>query len=141
MAPNRHLPGKEVIVDGVTREIHATLERFGELVAARHPDALAQFAPGDATMLVGSEAGEIARGRPAIDAFLQGLFRRPETITWAWDEVAVASAGEVAWAYAEGHVVIRRGAQETRLPYRLTAVFQKIGTTWKWRHFHGSEPA
>lgn len=128
-------------MDDMTREIRATLERFGELVAAKHPDAVAQFAPGDDIMLVGSESGEIARGRRAIEAFLRDLFTRPDVITWAWDDVEVCSAGEVAWAYAEGRVVIRRGAEETLVPYRLTAIFQKVGDVWKWRHFHGAEPA
>lgn len=128
-------------MDDVTHEIRAALERFGELVAAKHPDAVEQFASGDATMLVGSEPGEIARGRREIDAFLQELFSRPDVITWVWDDVEVSSAGEVAWAYAEGHVVIRRGAEETLVPYRLTAIFQKVGSAWKWRHFHGAEPA
>lgn len=85
--------------------------------------------------------GEIARGRAAIDAILQGLFSRPETITWTWDEVEVSSAGEVAWAYAEGHVLIQGSDEEKPLPYRLTAVIQKIGNAWKWRQFHGAEPA
>ena len=52
----------------------------------------------------------------------------------------MSSVGDVAWLYAEGHVVISRDASEHRSPYRLTGVLERRAGTWRWRLFHGSEP-
>lgn len=125
----------------VSNEIRETLERFGRLVSARDMDAVAEFAPREDVLLVGSEQGEITRGRGALAAFLQEIFHRPETFTWEWTSVEVSSVGDVAWLYAEGHVLVRRDANENRAPYRLTGIFERVEGVWRWRQFHGSEPA
>jgi ketosteroid isomerase-like protein len=52
----------------------------------------------------------------------------------------VSSVGDVAWLYAEGHVVISGDDSEQRSPYRLTGVLERMAGTWRWRLFHGSEP-
>lgn len=124
----------------VRTEILETLDRFGRLVEQRGLQVLDEFAVTDATLLVGSDAGEVARGPTELAAFFRRIFDRVETFGWQWERIDVHGVGLVAWLYAEGHVVVR-GSTEVRLPYRLTAVFERIGDTWKWRHFHGAEPA
>ena len=51
------------------------------------------------------------------------------------------SHGDVAWLFASGEVVVTDHGADTRVPYRLTGVLERRNGAWKWRQFHGSEPA
>ena len=104
-------------------------------------DALEQFADCEDIMLVGSEAGEVVRGRVELGDFLCRIFERPETFTWDWSRVETSCVGKLAWIYGQGELVVHRGAGQKRAPYRLTGVFENVKGAWRWRHLHGSEPA
>ena len=122
---------------GSTAGIEDALWRLGRLMYERDP-AIAEEFMTDA-MLVGSEPGEVARGREAIRALFAGIHARPYRVTWQWDSVDATVEGELGWFFAEGSVVIDDGGQ-TRLAYRLAGVLQHLEDTWRWRLFHGSEP-
>jgi len=108
------------------------------LVSARNPEVLGEFAQ-DA-LLVGSEEGEIAEGHEALAALFQRLFDQPLRVSWEWQRVRASSVPGVAWLFAEGHVVIVEGAEEKRVPYRLSGVLHWQHDRWVWRQFNGSEP-
>jgi ketosteroid isomerase-like protein len=91
-------------------------------------------------MLVGSEPGEIVRGGAALAAFFAALFAASVRLTWNWQTVEISNAGDTAWFFAEGEVVIQGSDGERRRPYRLSGVLSRIEDAWKWRLFHGSEP-
>lgn len=122
------------------RGVRKTLIRLNDGLARRDLALVDDFAAGADTLLVGSEVGEVARGRAGVAAHLKTLFDRPQTIAFAWREVEVSVHGHVAFLHAEGEVVVRGDDGETRRPYRLTGVLVLQGGLWKWRLYHGSEP-
>ena len=119
-------------------EIDATLRRLGRMLFDRDPAISDQFA--EDALLVGSEPGEIARGREAIRALLGQLMARPARYIWDWASVDIRVDGDMGWLFAEGAVVQSDGAGRIEVPYRLSAVFGWDGTRWVWKLFHGSEP-
>jgi ketosteroid isomerase-like protein len=126
---------------GAERGVRRALVRLNERLASRDPAVIDEFMPDDDTQLVGSELGEVAHGRAAVEAHFRKLYDRTETLTFDWREVDVSVHGPIAWLHAEGHAVVREAGAERRRPYRLTGVFELSHGQWKWRLFHGSEPA
>ena len=120
----------------------ATLDRFGDACSRMDvAAALNVFAADDDILLVGSEAGEMARGRDAMEAFLRRVLRAAGGYSWAWDWRTVSHAGSVAWIFAEGTARAGGGPEAVSIPYRVSIVLEMQGDIWRWRLFHGSEPA
>lgn len=126
---------------GAERGVRKALMRLNDFLLKRDLGLLDEFMPDDDTLLVGSEIGEVARGRAGLEAHFRSLYGRPQTISFDWREVEVSVHGTIAWLHAEGHVVLHGDAGDERRVYRLTGVFELHGGRWKWRLFHGSEPA
>jgi hypothetical protein len=99
-----------------------------------------EFAAGDETLLIGSEAGEIAAGRKEIEAFFNRVYARQTIFSWEWDRMDVRHAGNLAWLFANGQVVLSVGKEQRRTPYRITGVLEYQDGHWLWRQYHGSEP-
>ena len=91
-------------------------------------------------IFVGSEPGELARGRDELTQLFGAMFQSPATVQFEWASVEANSTGDTAWFYAEGTVVIVAPDREQRRPYALTGVIEKGRQGWRWRLFHGSEP-
>ena len=91
-------------------------------------------------ILVGSEQSDLSRGREAIAAHLGRIFTRAYTIQFDWKSVEASRAGETAWFFADGELVISSAAGDERRPYNLTGVLVESKRGWRWRLFHGSEP-
>lgn len=119
-------------------EIDATLRRLGRMLFDRDEAFADEFA--EDGMLVGSEPGEIARGREAIRKLVAGLYALPARHIWDWRTVDVRVEGDLAWLFAEGELVRSDGDGRSGLAYRVSGVFGWNGQRWLWRLFHGSEP-
>ena len=119
----------------------AGLDRLGSLLSAKDIAFVDEFAASADVRLIGSEAGEIAEGRVAIEALVRKLYALPVSLGWEWARRSASVAGTVAWVFAEGDVVIGRTGTVERVPYRMTGVLELDGGRWRWRQFHGSEPA
>jgi alpha-ketoglutarate-dependent taurine dioxygenase len=117
-----------------------TLERFQAMVAARDPAILSEFSDEADVRLVGSEANEVATGPAELEALVRRFFELPVQIRWEWQSRDVSFVGNIAWIFAQGDAVLRGEGMEQRVPYRMTGVLERRGDTWRWRHFHGSEP-
>ncbi|MCR5879133.1 nuclear transport factor 2 family protein [Phenylobacterium sp. J367] len=127
---------------GAERGVRQALIRLNQHLAKRDLALVDEFMPDHDTLLVGSELGEVARGPDGLRRHFQALFDRTDTLVFDWREVEVSVHGPIAWLHAEGHAVVREaGATEHRRAYRLTGVFALHHGQWKWRLFHGSEPA
>lgn len=124
-----------------SQEVLAALDALGRRIAAKDPAFVELFAPDDDVRLIGSEHGELAEGRAAIGALLAGFFASPVRLGWEWSRRDATVAGDIAWLFADGVVVVGDADGEARRPYCLTGVLQRIGGEWRWRLFHGSEPA
>jgi len=123
---------------GNTAGLEDALWRLGRLMYERSPAMADEFAA-DA-MLVGSEPGEIARGREAIRVLIARIHGRPYRATWQWDSVDASVEGSIGWILAEGHFVAEEAGEQRRLAYRLAGVLHHVDNIWRWRLFHGSEP-
>jgi uncharacterized protein (TIGR02246 family) len=118
--------------------IESALSQLGRMLFDRDAAFADQFLA-DA-VLVGSEAGEVARGREAIRALLARFHDLPDRYTWDWQRIDVETAGAVAWLFAEGSVVASGARGRLARPYRLSGVLERHDGVWRWRLFHGSEP-
>ena len=125
---------------GAERGVRQALVRLNALLAKRDLAVLDEFMPDEDTLLVGSEVGEVARGRAALGEHFRKLYAMPQTLSFDWREVEVSVHGPIAWLHAEGHAVLHGDAADERRAYRLTGVFELSHGVWKWRLFHGSEP-
>lgn len=127
--------------DADTRSaVRAVLERFFHLVSTRDMRVLAEFAPGDDVLLVGSDAGEIATGPQEIEAFFTRIFARPPTFSWKSRRIHVSQAGDIAWFFADGEMTVESAQGPEKAPYRISGVLERIGDQWLWRQYHGSNP-
>ncbi|WP_297697007.1 nuclear transport factor 2 family protein [Phenylobacterium sp.] len=137
LAPLVAAPPQRVAERGVRR----ALIRLNELVGRRDRAVLDDFVPAADTMLISSQSGEIARGPSEIGAYIDRLYAQPEAVSWAWRRVEVSVRGEIAWVIADGEIVFHGDEGDRRAPYRLTGVLEHRLDRWRWRLFHGSQPA
>jgi hypothetical protein len=121
--------------------ILARLARLGELMFARDPAVVDELWTEAGFVLYGSEVGEVARTRAELTHLFDELYARPFRIRWLWDNPAVSLAGDVAWLATECQLELTYPDRVERLPYRITAVFQRIAGQWRWRLYSGSEPS
>ena len=118
------------------------MDRLRSGLWARDPGVIDVFTDDPDVLLVGSDDGEVARGRDGIGALMLGLFALPVRLWWDWKSRDVGMAGDVAWVFADCDVVIADADGEKRKPYRITGVLQRAADgCWRWRQFHGSQPA
>ena len=100
--------------------------------------AVAELFLSDA-LLVGSEPGEVARGRTAIAALLGAIHAMDYTVWWDLPQLDSGGNDQQVWFFAEGDVVLA-GAQKRRLPYRVSGTLARTEAGWRWALYHGSEP-
>lgn len=124
----------------VKAQVKEVLERFNDLVSTQNMQVLSEFAPGDDVILIGSEVGEVVTGREAIEAFFVRIFARDTTCSWEWERIDVSHAGDLAWFFAEGRVILSTAKGQRKAPYRISGVLEHHEGKWLWRHYHGSEP-
>src|SRR5215212_6746156 len=116
---------------------------LGEFRAAvserRLEGVLSLFAPDADATLIGSSTGEIARGPVELRAFLERTFTSAaHAISWEWDDVSISAAGDVAWLWLEGALVLDG---RSAVAYRISGVLERRQGRWLWSLFHGSEPS
>lgn len=126
--------------DAQTRE--EILFALGELRSAvsqrRLEGVLALFTPDADTTVIGSSLGEIARGPIEMRAFFERVFAGARSVSWEWDDVSVSSAGDTAWLWLEGALVLDGRSDRG---YRISGVLERRQGRWLWTLFHGSEPS
>jgi ketosteroid isomerase-like protein len=119
-------------------EVREALARLNALLLKHDPAIVDEFLP--EAVFIGSEADEVLVGRDQLAPFFKRVVEGAVTVSWDWKRTDVSVAGNVAWVFAQGEVVIASAGKENRRPYRVTAVLERGGAKWKWRLFHGSEP-
>lgn len=124
----------------VRTQVRQVLERFNQLVSTKNQQVLAEFASSDEVLLIGSDDGEIATGRQELEAFFTRIFSNETTYSWEWDRVDVWHAGNLAWFFADGQVVLTTTKEQRKSPYRITGIMERRDGRWLWKQYHGSEP-
>jgi ketosteroid isomerase-like protein len=129
-----------VQADAATREeVLLALGEFRAAVSERRLEgALSLFAPDADATVIGSSLGEIARGPTELRAFLEQIFASPQAVSWEWDDVSISAAGDVAWLWLEGALVLDGRSDRA---YRISGVLERRSGRWLWTLFHGSEPS
>ena len=117
--------------------VRAALGELNGAMRGRDPAIAELFLP-DA-LLVGSEPGEVARGRPAIATLLGAIHAKDYTVWWDLPQVDSGGSDQQVWFFAQGEVVLA-GAATRRLPYRVSGALFHTAGGWRWALFHGSEP-
>jgi hypothetical protein len=120
----------------------AAVDRLLALYGTRNPWILDEFAEEVPVLFVPSFLVEPARGRGELAALMKRLFDLPFQLTWEWHDREVwMEHANMACIFAKGEVVVSGDSREERRPYTLTGVLERQGDSWKWRQFHGSQPA
>jgi ketosteroid isomerase-like protein len=127
----------------VEAEIQTAINEFSE--ASSRGDlagVLAKFDDQADILLVGSDKGEIYKGRAAIEVWLGSLYKA-NGFSWQMDRVDISHNGDTAWAFVDGRMnVTNKSTGELRFskPYRFSVVFVRKENGWAMRLFHGSAP-
>jgi hypothetical protein len=66
-----------------------------------------------------------AQGRPELEAFFSRVFAREVAFSWEWERLEADQAGEVAWFFAEGRVVLTSPQEQRKAPYRVSGVVER----------------
>ena len=116
---------------------------FEALTAERNADAGTQlFAPDDDVVMWGSDEPEQAVGLAAVGALHRGIAAFSGRLAFRWHQRHVHVEGGAAWVNAAGELTVDSPRAEPRTSsYRLTAVFVRRDSRWRWHTFSGSEPA
>ncbi len=94
----------------------------------------------DDVMLVGSDKGEICKGKEQLRAWLSAIFAHAN-FSWEMKTIDIDANGKTAWVFVNGTMIIQWDTGQTkRTPYRFTGIMVRKHNTWKWRLFNGSIP-
>jgi uncharacterized protein (TIGR02246 family) len=126
---------------GAEKEIAALIDAYNEAVAQKNIDrAMAAFAPGSDTMVLGTGKGESWRGPEEIREAHLHFFKsfEKETAAPVWRHITVA--GNVAWAASLCHLADENQGKKNEFFMNLSAVFQQQGGKWHIVLLHISNP-
>jgi uncharacterized protein (TIGR02246 family) len=122
--------------------VRDTLAAMNAVLAQRDSAGfMALFEDNDDIVLVGSDKGEVFKGRAAVGGFLQMLYGLPFVFSFDMPDVTVHREKHQAWLFADGEMVhTRADGSSTRRPYRITLVMKMQDHAWRWQLFSGSVP-
>jgi hypothetical protein len=133
----------------VDAPVDALVDALGAAFLSGDPDrVLGHFASTGHIVYAGSEPGEVAVGRVALQALLAELFGRDERYSWRTTSVSAAGTATTLYVVADADLLIHPEppgapvfpATET-IPYRVSGVLEREAAGWRWRLCQGSEPA
>jgi ketosteroid isomerase-like protein len=127
--------------DKIKNEITEALKIWNAAAKNANVDqCLSLFDNSDNIMLVGSDKGEINKGKEQINEWLTKIFG-VANFCWDMDRIDIDYKDNTAWVFVEGTMIVefQKGGSK-RTPYRFTGIMVKKKGKWKWRLFNGSIP-
>jgi ketosteroid isomerase-like protein len=127
--------------DKVKAEITEALKIWNAAGKSANVDqSMALFDDSENIMLIGSDKGEVNKGKAQCKEWLTQIFGFA-SFSWEMDSINIDSNGKTAWVFVEGTMVVefKQGGSK-RTPYRFTGILIKKKDGWKWRLFDGSAP-
>lgn len=125
----------------VKKEITAALETWND--AAKSRDLMrfmGLFDNSESIMLVGSDSGEVFKGKEQIEGWAKKLVNYA-SFSWDMQKIDIDHNGNTAWIFMDGFMIVTNDKGKTsKFPYRFTGILVKVKGTWKWRLFDGSAP-
>ncbi len=127
--------------DKIKIEITETLNVWNTIGKINNVDeVMSQFDSSENIILVGSDNGEIYRGKKQIKGWLDQLLKHAG-FSWEMNKIDIDYNDNTAWVFVEGKMVVNWDSGEThKTPYRFTGIMVKKKGVWKWRLFDGSIP-
>lgn len=125
----------------VKSEITKTLETWNNSCKNGNlEEVMSMFDDSDNIMVVGSDKGEISKGKDEISKWLGQLFGFAG-FSWEMNRIDTDNNGKTAWVFMDGKMIVNfhKGGQRIT-PYRFTGIMVKKNGIWKWRLFNGSVP-
>jgi ketosteroid isomerase-like protein len=125
----------------VKSEITETLTKWNAACKSANIDlVMSMLDTTDGLMVVGSDNGEINKGKDEVKAWISQLFGFAG-FSWEMKRVDIDSNGKTAWIFMDGKMIVdfNKGGQKVT-PYRFTGILVKKKDGWKWRLFDGSVP-
>jgi ketosteroid isomerase-like protein len=128
--------------DKVKSEITETLNLWN--TTAKNADVdkfMSLFDDTENIMLVGSDSGEIFKGKIQIRGWLGQLFKN-NSFSWEMNRIDIDSYANTAWVFVDGSMIVsnKKSGKMRKTPYRFTGIMVKVQDVWKWRLFDGSNP-
>jgi len=126
--------------------IRQTLIDMNTLCAARYARGfMALFDDREDILFVGSDKGEIFRGKDGVKQFTEILFAMPFVFSFDLQNVSISQDGNSAWVFVDGNMIHTGDRGESagkvsKKPYRFSIAMMKKGGLWKWQLFHGAVP-
>ncbi len=91
-------------------------------------------------MMVGSDKGEIFKGKDEIRTWLTALLKHAG-FSWEMNRIDIDGYKKTAWVFIDGFMIVKWDTGQSRKgPYRFTGIMVKKKGVWKWRLFNGSIP-
>jgi ketosteroid isomerase-like protein len=122
-------------------EITKTLETWNTACKnANLEQVMSMFDNTENIMVVGSDKGEISKGKEEIINWVGKLFKNAG-FSWEMNRIDIDNNGKTAWVFVDGKMIVNfhKGGQRIT-PYRFTGIMVKKNGAWKWRLFDGSVP-
>ena len=125
----------------VNKSILETLKMWN--TAAENADvaqAMLLFDNSENIMLIGSDKGEVNKGKVQIKEWLTQIFDFAG-FSWEMTRIDIDHHGKTAWVFVDGSMIVKlKKGEPFKKPYRFSGIMVKKHNKWKWRLFDGSEP-
>ena len=125
----------------INKEIRSALELWNTTCKSRNIEKTMElFDKSPDIIVVGSDSGEIFKGKEQIENWMKMLFSH-RSFSWDMTRVDIDSNGNTAWVFMDGFMIVTTDkGKSARFPYRFSAVLVKVKNDWKWRMFDGAVP-
>jgi|APCry1669189101_1035198.scaffolds.fasta_scaffold00610_12 ketosteroid isomerase-like protein len=125
----------------IKKEITAALELWNSSAKKRDVSHFMDlFDNSEVIIAVGSDSGEVFKGREQIETWMKTLFAH-RSFSWDLKRVDIDHNGNTAWVFMDGYMIVTNDKGKTvKFPYRFTGILVKVKNTWKWRLFDGAVP-
>jgi ketosteroid isomerase-like protein len=132
---------KQEAAAGINKEITASLKLWNNSAKSRDISHFMDlFDNSEAIIVVGSDSGEVYKGKEQIEGWIKLLFSH-RSFSWEMNRVDIDHNGNTAWVFMDGFMTVTNDKGKTaKFPYRFTGILVKVKNTWKWRLFNGSAP-
>ncbi|MEI6748240.1 MAG: nuclear transport factor 2 family protein [Bacteroidales bacterium] len=131
----------QVKSDKVKNEITEALKLWNTATKnANTEELITLFDNSDNILVIGSDSGEIYKGKDHIKEWLNAIFKH-NSFSWEMDRTDIDYNGNTAWVFIDGSMIVTNDKGNVRkTPYRFTGIMIKRNKEWKWRLFDGSIP-
>jgi hypothetical protein len=127
--------------DKVNAEITEALKLWNTATKNANTDqAIALFDISDNIMVIGSDSGEVFKGKNQISGWLNAIFKH-NSFSWEMNRTDIDYNENTAWIFMDGSMIVTNDKGKIRkTPYRFTGIMVRKKGEWKWRLFDGSIP-